>query len=230
MQKITIPNYTRGEEWFSSITHMVGAVMSYVFLLLSFWQAMNPSGGAGGKRAIISAVVYGTSSIILYTNSAVYHGLYVNKGKKVMRVIDHCSVYLLICGTFTPYLLMCVWPENYVMAYIMLGVIWGLAVLGMILTAVNYEKLKVVLILSYVVIGWMFVIIMKPVAASLGGWHSSQIWGVWWILIGGIIYTIGALLYAVGKKKKWLHSIFHIFVDVASIAMFIGIFKYVLVR
>jgi hemolysin III len=194
--------------------------MSYVFLLLAFWQAMH----SGEKvTAIISAIVYGTSSIVLYTCSSVYHGLFVGSAKKVMRVIDHCSVYVLICGTYTPYILMCIYPNYPKLAITVMCCIWAISIAGMALTAVSYEKFKKVLIGSYVVLGWGVVLTVKPILEGL-----TNNWGFWWLLIGGVLYTIGVTLYAIGKKKKWFHSIFHIFVDLASIAMFIGIFKFVL--
>lgn len=220
MAKITIPDYTRGEEWFSSISHIFGALMSYAFLLLSFWQAMH----SGEKPlAIASAIIYGTSSIILYTCSSVYHGLYVGKAKKVMRVVDHCSVYLLICGTYTPYILMCIYPNHKGIAIAVMCSIWVISILGMVLTAVSYERFKKILIGSYVVLGWSVVLTVKPIFEGL-----KNNWGFWWLLIGGLLYTLGVVLYAVGKKKRWFHSIFHLFVDVASIAMFMGIFLHVL--
>lgn len=220
MAKITIPDYSKGEEIFSSVTHIAGALMSYLFLIMSLWQAMH---SGESPLAVASAVIYGTSSIILYTCSSVYHSLAVGKAKKVMRVVDHCSVYILICGTYTPYILMCLYPTNRVLAIAVMVTIWAISAAGMVMTAISYEKFKKVLIGSYVVLGWGVVFTAKPIINAL-----ENKWGFWWLLIGGVLYTVGVTLYAIGKKKKWFHSIFHIFVDLASIAMFIGIFKYVL--
>ncbi len=213
-----LPSYTRGEEWFNSISHMVGGAFGIIALVLSIvWSALFSDGWA-----LASSIVYGVSLVLLYTVSSVYHGLRPPLAKKVMQVLDHCAIYLLIAGTYTPILLCRVREKYPVEAWVLFGVIWGIAALAITLNAVDLKKFRVFSMICYLGMGWAVVFALKPVLETIAAA------GLWWLLGGGIAYTIGAILYGIGSKKKWFHSIFHIFVVIGSICHFVTVLCYVL--
>ena len=213
-----LPTYTRAEEWFNAISHMAGGVFGIVALVLSVivaaWRA--------SAWSLISAVVYSLTLILLYTISSVYHALRPPLAKKVMQVLDHCAIYLLIAGTYTP-ILLCRVRETYpVEAWWLFGIVWGIAALSITLNAIDLRKYRVFSMIAYLGMGWAIVFaaesVMNTVAPA----------GLWWLLAGGIAYTLGAILYGIGAKKKWFHSIFHIFVVIGSVCHFVTILCYVL--
>lgn len=219
-QRVKIPDYTKEEERFNSITHILGGVLSALFLALGLVKVLKAD--EIHWRAVVSIVIYGFFSIALYTCSSVYHGLSVHDGKRVMRVIDHCSIYFLIAATYTPYLLLCVYPVNPKLCWYVFAGIWALTALGSVLNAVNMEKFKVVCLLCYLVMGWLSLINIKIL------WDGLGPMGFGLLLAGGIIYTVGALLYVFGKKWRWFHGIFHLFVVGASVCHFCSVYFYVL--
>ena len=198
--KIEIPKYNLCEELLSAISHGVGAIHHNVY-------------------AVISSVIYGSCSIILYTMSTLYHSFKPNNAKRVFRILDHDSIFLLIAGTYTPYALVSL-PKA--LGWTVFGVIWGCAILGITLNSINLNKYKKFSMFLYLVMGWMIIFTFKTLL------NSIDIAGIYLMLSGGIIYTIGAIFYAVGKKKKYMHSIFHFFVLAASILFFFSIFLYVI--
>lgn len=213
-----LPPYTRGEEWFNAISHMVGGVFGIVALILATVVAAL----RGSAWALASAVVYGLSLILLYTISSVYHALRPPMAKKVMQVLDHCAIYLLIAGTYTPILLCRVRTQYPMEAWLLFGVVWGVAVLAVTLNAIDLKKYRVFSMIAYLSMGWSVVFAARPVLATVPAA------GLWWLLAGGIAYTFGAILYGIGSKKKWFHSVFHIFVVIGSVCHFVTILCYVL--
>ena len=213
-----LPTYTRGEEWFNAISHMVGGVFGIVALILAtVVAALHAS-----VWAIASAVVYGLSLILLYTISSIYHALRPPMAKKVMQVLDHCAIYVLIAGTYTP-ILLCRVRETYpAEAWTLFGVVWGVALLATTLNAIDLRKYRVFSMIAYLSMGWSIVFAARPVMATVPGE------GLAWLLAGGIAYTLGAILYGIGSKKKWFHSVFHIFVVIGSVCHFVTILCYVL--
>ena len=213
--KITIPKYTLGEELLNSISHGIGALLGVCALVLCVVVAAMNSNVWG----VVAGSIYGGSLIILYTMSTIYHALKVNRAKKVFRVIDHCSIYLLIAGTYTPYTLVTLrggW------GWTLFGIVWGAAALGITLNAIDLKKFKVLSMITYLAMGWVIIIAIKPMLAALAPG------GLWLLLLGGISYTIGAVLYVMGKKKKYIHGVFHIFVVIGSMLHFFSILFYVL--
>ena len=213
-----LPTYTKGEEIFNMVTHIVGGGLGVIYLVISVLI------GAFHKNpwAIVSAAIYGFATVTLFTMSSVYHGLKPSMGKKVLQVLDHCTIYFMIAGTYTP-ITICAMREKYpVIAWIIFGVVWGLAALGITLTAIDIKKYEKFAMACYLGMGWCIIIPIKQTIDSIG------VGGIMWMLIGGILYTIGAVFYRVGIKHKYIHSVFHIFVDLASIAQFVGIALYVL--
>jgi len=213
-----LPTYTRGEEIFNMVSHIVGGAFGIVALVLS----VVVSALHGNPWAVASSAVYGASMVCLYTMSSVYHGLNVNMGKKVMQVLDHCTIYFLIAGTYTPILLVAVRPRYPAVAWVLFGFVWGLAALAATLTAIDLKKYAVFSMVCYILMGWCVIAAMKPVILSVG-WDGMLL-----ILLGGIAYTVGAVLYGIGSRKRWMHSVFHVFVVAGSILQFFGILLYVL--
>lgn len=215
--EITIPNYTLSEELISSISHGLGAALGIVALVMCVVK----SALKGSIIGVVCSSIYGASLIILYMMSTMYHALKRNRAKKVFRVIDHCSIYLLIAGTYTPYTLIAL---KGAIGWVLFGVVWGAAAVGITLNAVNINKFKVFSMITYIAAGWVIIIAAKPLADVL----AAE--GILLLLIGGIAYTVGAVLYVIGKKMKlkYMHSVFHFFVLAGSILHFFSIYLYVI--
>ncbi len=218
LDKIKLPVYTKGEEIFNSSSHIVGAVFAFVVLIMCVSQAALHKNYYG----IVGAAIYGVMMIILYTMSSIYHGLTHIKAKKVFRVLDHCAVYLLIAGTYTPIALSAIRQVNTSAAWIILASEWLLAIIACTLTAIDLKKHEIVSMVCYILMGWMIIIIYPTVVSAM------SIAGFVYMLVGGIMYTVGAIIYGIGKKRRYAHSVFHIFVLLGSVAQFLGIFMYAL--
>ena len=218
-KQIPIPKYTKGEEIFNMTSHIVGGGIGVIVTVLCvIFAALH-----GNAWGVVGGAIYGATMIILYTMSSIYHGLHPHlTAKKVFRVIDHCSIYLLIAGTYTPITLCSVRAADPVTGWAVFAVIWGMAALGITLTAVNLEKYKIFSMICYLVMGWCVIFTWKTTTAALGTGGTA------FILAGGIAYTVGAVFYGFGKKLKYIHSVFHIFVCLGSIIQFFGIFFYVI--
>jgi len=214
-ERVTLPKYTLGEELISSISHGIGALLSIAALILCVVFAANNNNVLG----IVSGCIYGASLIILYLMSCLYHALARNKAKKVFRIFDHCSIFLLIAGSYTPFLLITIGGLK---GIIMLIIMWLSAIIGIILNSINLEKYDKASFVLYLVMGWMIVFSFKQLLQTL------PTPGFILLLVGGIIYTIGAVIYAVGDDKiKYMHSIWHFFVLGGSIFQFFTILLYV---
>lgn len=218
LSKRTLPNYTRGNEIANMVTHIVGGAVGIGVLLLSIFVSFYHHNVWG----LISGIIYGVSMICLYTVSSVYHGLLPGMGKKVMQVIDHCTIYFLIAGTYTPILLSAIRPVHPAVAWVVFGAEWGLAAFATVFTAIDHKKFGKLSMFCYIGMGWFIVFALKPTLEVLGTK------GFMWLLAGGIAYTIGAVLYGVGKKHSVFHTVFHVFVDLGSILQAICILMYVM--
>lgn len=213
--KISIPKYNLGEEIVNAITHGIGALFSITALVL----CVIVSSMHHNPYAVVSSIIYGTCSIILYMISTLYHSLKKNNAKRVFRILDHCSIFLLIAGTYTPYALVAL-PKT--LGWIIFAINWACAILGIVLNSINLKKYKVISIVLYLVMGWMIVFTFKPLCENV------DIGCIYLSLAAGIIYTIGAIFYGIGKKHKYMHSIFHVFVLAASILFFFAILLYII--
>lgn len=203
-----LPDYTRGEEIFNMVTHIVGGGIGVLTLI----ACVLLSAIKGSALGVVCGAVFGVSMITLYAMSSIYHGLHVGKAKKVLQVMDHCTIYFLIAGTYTP-MLLCAMLESAPIASILTFVaVWGLAALSITLTAIDLEKYKVFSMISYIGMGWAILFSMKLMFEAIGPLSFSL------LLFGGCLYTFGVLFYAVGKSKRYFHSIFHIFVVLGSVA------------
>ena len=213
-----LPSYTKGEEIMNMVTHIAGGALGIAVLVLCVLRAAVE----GNRLGVIGASIYGASMIALYTVSSVYHGMRPNMGKKVMQVIDHCTIYLLIAGTYTPILLASFVPAYPAIGWGLLGAQWGMAALAITLTAIDLKKYNVFSMICYIGMGWGIILFLDKAMFLL------TIRGFYVLLSGGIAYTVGAILYGLGPKAKWLHSVFHIFVVLGSFLQFMAIYLYVL--
>lgn len=214
-EKIEIPKYSLAEELTNAITHGVGSLLSVAALVVCVvFSAIHHD-----PAAVVSSVIYGSTSIILFTISTLYHSFKVNTAKRVFRIIDHCSIYLLIAGTYTPYALVAL-PDT--LGWIIFGIIWGCALIGIILNSIDLKKYKVISMILYLIMGWMILFNFNTLM------NSIDIGGIYLMLSGGILYTVGAIFYGIGRKIKFMHSVFHTFVLAASICFFFSIFLYVI--
>ena len=211
-----LPDYTKGEELANMITHIVGGVFGIVALIICVvLSVMNHDG-----FYVVGSAIYGASLIILYTMSSVYHGLRPNMGKRVMQVIDHCTIYFLIGGTYSPIVLGPLREVSPGWGWSIFGVVWGLAIFSAVLTAIDLKKYAKISMIGYIGIGWCIVIASVPTIKAV------TLEGFMWLLGGGIAYTVGAILYGLGKKKRYIHSIFHVFVLLGTILQFVCIYKF----
>ena len=216
-----LPDYTRGEEIFNMVSHIVGGGFGVIALVTCvIMAALN-----GNVMGVVSGAIYGATMITLYTMSSVYHGLKPNEGysigKKVMQILDHCTIFLLIAGTYTPIVLCTIREYNTALGWVIFGVQWGFAALGVTLNAIDLKKYSVFSMICYLVMGWCIIFTGKTIIEALPQ-------GFIWLLAGGISYTVGAILYGVGVKIRYMHSIFHLFVVLGSILQYICILFYVM--
>ena len=202
-----LPVYTRGEEIFNMVTHIVGGGIGVITLALCIVASLLK----GSTVALVSGIIFGVSMIALYSISSIYHGLREGTAKKVLQIIDHCTIYFLIAGTYTPMLLCALVKTNRIAAIITLIAVWGLTALAITLNAIDLKKYKVFSMVCYIGIGWAIIFSIKDMFMSLPPA------GFWLLLSGGIVYTAGTIFYKAGKNVKYLHSVFHIFVVVGSI-------------
>ena len=214
-KKLGIPDYTLGEELVNSISHGLGAVFGVVALVL----CVVFSARQGDVWKVVSGSIYGASMIMLYTVSTLYHALGINRAKKVFRTLDHCNIYFLIAGTYTPFTLSAMRGTSGIAVF---AVVWAVAVVGIVLSAIDVHKFRIVSMLIYIAMGWMIVFSARDIIAAV------QPAGVILLLAGGILYTIGAVLYGIGKKKRYMHSAFHFLALGGSVCHFISIFAYVI--
>lgn len=221
--KVNLPKYTKGEEIFNWIGHCVSAALSIAALVICVVFSALSNELRSWK--VVSCAVYGATLIILYTMSTLYHALPVGRAKKVLRIIDHCSVSLLIAGTYTPYTLVTLRDYSNGWGWTIFGIVWGAAILSIVLTSINLKKYEKINLICYLTMGWCIVIAIVPLIKS-----NLQSGGFALLLLGGILYTLGAVLYVLGKKLKlkYMHAVWHLFVLGGSILQFFSILFYVI--
>lgn len=217
-----LPGYSRGEELFNMISHIVGGGLGVLICIACIIKAFL----SGGVYEIIAAFLYGLSMILLYTMSSLYHGLKEGTAKRVFQVLDHCTIYLLIAGTYTPVALCALRRLSPPLGWTIFGIVWGLSALGIVFNAIDlkrYSKLSMVL---YLLLGWCVILTGKQAITAMG------IPCLLYMLAGGISYTVGAVFYGIGGSRpvpiSYMHAVFHLFVVVGSVVHFVGIFLYIL--
>lgn len=215
-----LPDYTRGEEIFNMVSHIVGGGLGIVALVACLLKACL----FGSGWEIASALIYGISMIVLYTMSSLYHGLKPLTAKKVFQIIDHCAIFILIAGTYTPVVLSGMREQTPLIAWVVFAFVWGVSILGIVLNAIDLKRYNVLSMVFYILLGWCIVFTGKEAIRAL------TYEGFFWMLMGGAAYTIGAIFYGFGGKKnaRYIHSVFHLFVVLGSVLQFFGIFFYIL--
>ena len=214
-----LPTYSRGEEIFNMVSHIVGAVLGIVTIVLTSVFAVINQVSFG----VISGVIMGVTLLVLYTISSVYHGLSPKlTAKKIFQIIDHCSIFLLIAGCATPFALCIFMKESKALGWVIFGIIWFVAAIGISLNSIDLKKYKKFSMFCYLAMGWCFLLRADLLLKYLG------LGGLILLIIGGIAYTVGAILYGLGKNKKWMHSIFHIFCIIGSLLHVLCVLIYVL--
>ena len=213
-----LPDYTRGEEIMNMVTHIVGGAMGIAVLTLCVIRAAIH----GNVYGIVTSAIYGACMVTMYTISSVYHGLKPNMGKKVMQVIDHCTIYFLIAGTYTVVMLSAIRPVYPKLSWGIFAFEWAMVALATTLTAIDLKKYNVFSMICYIGMGWAIIPFWRQVLETM------EVGGFALLLAGGIAYTIGSILYGLGKKKKWMHSVFHIFVILGSLLQFFAVLFYAL--
>lgn len=204
-KKFNLPFYTVTEEVMNAVTHGLGVVFSVIAYVLLLQKHLY------NLTDMLCITIYCASLLILYTVSTVYHALKVGKTKALFRKFDHCSIFVLIAGTYTP---LCVMYINGSFSKAVLVGVWTAAIVGIVLNAIDVNKFSKVSLACYIIMGWSVVFIAKPAVQSL---TQSQLV---YLLVGGIFYTVGAVLYVVGKKMRYIHSVWHMFVLAGSIFHF----------
>ncbi len=212
----TLPEYSKGEEIFNMVSHIVGGALSIAAMVLCIILAAlhhNPWG-------VVASCIYGVSMICLYTMSSIYHGLRPGTAKKVFQIIDHCTIYFMIAGSYMPFVFCTIREQSMAVCWIIFGIEWALVAIATALTAIDLEKTKIFSMLCYIGMGWTVVFFYKYLAAGLAKP------GIILLVTGGVLYSVGAVIY--GFKRKYAHNIFHVFVVLGSIAHFFAIILYVL--
>lgn len=214
-----LPKYTQGEEIFNMTSHIVGGSLGVIALILCIIFAALHNNIYG----IISGTIFGITMILLYTMSSIYHGLNPKRySKKVFQVLDHCSIFLLIAGSYTPFTLCSIRQQDQKAGWTIFAIIWLMAIIGIVLNSIDIKKFKIFSMICYLAMGWC-IILKANILPRLLGKN-----GLILLVTGGILYTIGAVLYGLGKKHKYMHSIFHLFIVAGSLAHTLCILLYVM--
>lgn len=206
------PSQSRGEEIANSVSHGVGllaAVAAAPVLILS-------AVGRGGAAGIVGTSVFAATIVLLYLTSTLYHALPVNRAKQVFRVLDHVAIFLLIAGTYTPFtlgVLRGAW------GWTLFGLVWGLALFGVVLKTACGVRYPVLSTSLYLAMGWLLLVAVKPLLQLV------PMWGLFWLLAGGIAYTVGVAFY-VAKSIRYGHFVWHLFVIAGTLCHFIAVLRY----
>lgn len=207
-----LPHYTLSEEVWNAISHGLGAVFAVIALTLLLLR------GSHDLLTLTSVWVYGGTMFLLYTVSTLYHALDVCKAKKVFQILDHCTIYLLIAGTYTPITVLCMGGT---IGIVLLVIVWSVALFGILLNAINMKRFKVLSMVCYIGLGWLVIFFLKPLIQNLDS--TSLIY----LVTGGVLYTVGAILYGKGKRVKYMHAIWHLFCVGGSFFHFLVIYNIV---
>ncbi len=200
---------TLGEEITNAIIHGVGAGLAVAALVVLVVFASR----YGSVWHVVGFTVYGATLILLYLASTLYHSFPAGKAKKVFKVLDHAAIFLLIAGTYTPITLISLRGP---LGWTIFGIVWAIALLGIVGKAVWINKFKVFSTILYIAMGWLVVVALKPLLTALN--RTS----ILFLLTGGVLYTLGTIFYA-WKSRKYAHAIWHLFVLAGSICHFFTI-------
>jgi len=215
MAKVTLPKYySPTEEKINVISHAAGFFMSIVALVFLVVRA----GMYGNVLHLVSFTIFGVSLMVLYAASSLYHNAKRPEVRKRLKIFDHASIYVLIAGTYTPFTLVTLEGTT---GWVIFGVSWGIALIGITLKLFFTGRYSIASTVMYVLMGWVIIFAIKPLV------HNLSADGLFWLFLGGLAYTAGAVLYSI-KKIKFNHAIFHLLVLVGSFCHFVSIYFYVL--
>ncbi len=209
-EELGLPCYTALEETLNAVTHGVGALLAaagLIWLLLHCRQ---------DGQTLVSVSVFGGSMLLLYLVSALYHGIGVCRAKRVLRTMDHCTIFLLIAGTYTPVSLLCFGGAT---GWTMFAIVWSVSAVGILLNAISVQRFRVFSMICYIGLGWIVVFFFKQLLVCLDPVSIRN------LIVGGVFYTVGAVLYGVGKKKQYIHTVWHLFVLAGSIFHYFVIYR-----
>ena len=210
LKEFNLPEYSISEELMNAISHGIGAALSIAAIVLLIVNSNFEI------KSIVCVTIYSVSLFVLYIISTLYHALLPSKAKKVFRVLDHCSIFLLIAGTYTP---ICLLVLNSVVGWILFFVVWVAAIVGIVFNSIDIKKFSKFSMICYIAMGWVVIFALKPLIDCI---TTSQFT---LLVSGGVAYTVGAVLYVIGKKQKYIHSVWHLFVLLGSILHFFMIFS-----
>jgi hemolysin III len=212
--KHRLPEYTLGEEIANSVTHGVGALLSLIGTAILLYRAARD----GTTLHVISFAVYGSCLFLLHLSSTLYHALRPPQAKRVFRVFDHCSIYLLIAGTYTPFLLLSLWGR---WGLTLLIAIWTLAIAGIVFKSLFIGRLQRASVLLYILMGWMIIV------AAREAWIRVPHAAIGFVAAGGLFYTLGVAFYA-WKSLPYNHAVWHLFVLGGSVCHYAAILLYLM--
>lgn len=214
-----LPDYTRGEEIFNMVSHIVGGGVAVAATAACLIMALLHRNWVG----LLCVPIYGGSMIALYAMSSIYHGLHPQlRAKKVFQVLDHCTIYFMIAGTYTPFTLCALRQISPALGWGIFGGVWALAALGITLNAIDLRRYRVISMILYLAMGWCIIFTAPRLFAYLGRPAAAL------LVSGGVSYTIGAVLYGLGKKQRYMHSVFHLFVVAGSVLHALCILLYLM--
>lgn len=218
LDRVKLMNYTKGEEIVNTVTHSFGALFGVLVLFLCYLKAEL----IGSSFMLVSAVVYGASMILLYLASSAYHAAPYGRVKQALRLLDHAMIYLLIAGSATPFALVSVYNLNPTVAWVILAIAWGGCLVGVFAILFGFETTKLLQMALYIGLGWLMLLAALPLLPQF----PKK--GLFLLLLGGGAYIIGSIFLGLGKKVKYMHSLFHLFVLAGSAIHFLCVFLYVL--
>ena len=210
------PDYTHREEMMNMLSHAVGVVCAIVMMVIAVRAS------SGDPLKVACSIIYVATVLAAMLFSSIYHGLPKGMPKQVFRVIDHCDIFFTIAGTYTPITLIGIVPINPAMGWTIFAIEWGLAIIGATLNAIDLKRYSKFSMACYLGMGWCVIISLRDTILAM------TLEGFLWIIGGGVAFTIGAVLYLIGKKKRYRHFIFHVFVLIGIVTQFIGVWLYLL--
>ena len=211
-----LPDYTLGEEITNTLTHVAGGIGGAAALVLCLRKAII----LHGATEITAAAIYGACLLILYSISSVYHGLRPGMAKRVMQVLDHCAIYFLIAGSYTIISMGAIRRASPALGWGLFTLEWILCAVATTLTAIDLKRYAVFSMICYIGMGWAVLPCMKLI------WEILTPPGFYLLLAGGLAYTAGAILYGIGSRRRWFHSVFHVFVVLGSLLQFFAFYFY----
>ncbi|MBP8801113.1 MAG: hemolysin III family protein [Kiritimatiellae bacterium] len=219
MAHLTPRRYTIPEEVAHSAIHALGSHLGAAMLALMVVFGVQSGEQVAWK--VVSAALFGFSIILLYTVSSAYHAITHPRTKQILKVCDHMAIYILIAGSYTPFMLVTLRPEYPVIAWTIFGIVWGLTIMGIVFKVFFTGRLRLVSTLAYVGMGWIIVFAIKPLMATLPAA------GLVWLLIGGLCYTLGAIFY-LWRLMPFHHAVWHLCVLAGTLCHFFAVLFYVM--